>query len=463
MPFSSAFADRPFIERAIHIRRNRAAGIGIAILLVAIAALSRWLLADVMAERAPFITFYSAIILATFLGGLWPGVFAALLSSLIAWFAFVQPTGTFTPGSEAVVSLLIFLGVSAINISLVSLLNRGMERVMAQHENIRFLMDSAPNGIVVVDEQGRIKLVNACAERLFGYQRDELIGLSVDALVPASAEQAHRDHRAAFNREPQARPMGVGRDLSGRRKDGTEFPVEVGLNPVSREGRRAVLATVIDISERRLAQERQQFLVRELQHRTQNLFQVILAVAERSLADGQSLLEAREAFMGRLRALDHAHRALAQAAWEGAHLNLVLRRALSIFPKNCTVAGCDIIVNTTAAQNFALIANELATNAAKYGALSVATGEVTIRGRVEQLDGAEPCFLFEWQERGGPTVAMPTRKGFGTVILTELAKQLGQFVSLAYEPHGLSYALRVPMTALAPPKTQASTPATEAI
>jgi PAS domain S-box-containing protein len=463
MPFSSAFAQHPVLEWTVRARRNRVAAFGIAVLFVALAVLIRWLLADYMHERAPFITFYSAIILATFLGGLWPGVLAAILCSLIAAFAFLQPTGTFAFESEAMVSLLVFLVVSAINIGLVSILNRGMDRVLAQHEQIRFLMNSAPNGIVVVDEEGDIKLVNASAEKLFGYGHDELVGLSVDLLVPADAEAAHREHRAAFNRAPEARRMGVGRDLSGQRKDGSKFPVEIGLNPISREGRNAVLATVIDISERRQAQERQQFLVRELQHRTQNLFQVILAVAERSLADGQGLAEARSVFMGRLRALGHAHQALAEAAWEGTDLHLVLRRALSSFPKSCTVEGCNIIVNTTAAQNFALITNELATNAAKYGALSVATGEVAIRGRVEHIDGTEPSFLFQWQELGGPTVTMPTRKGFGTVLLMELAKQLGHLVALNYEPPGLRYELRVPMSVLNHTRADAPTAAMEVI
>jgi PAS domain S-box-containing protein len=463
MPFSSAFAQHPVLEWTVRAQRNRVAAFGIAVLLVALAAVIRWLLSDYMTDRAPFITFYSAIILATLLGGLWPGVLATLLCSLIAAFAFLPSTGSFALESEAMVSMVVFLLVSAINIGLVSLLNRGMERVLAQHEHIRFLMDSAPNGIVVVDEQGNIKLVNASAEKLFGYGHDELVGLSVDLLVPEDAEEVHREHRAEFNRAPEARRMGVGRDLSGRRRDGSKFPVEIGLNPISRDGRKAVLATIIDISERRQAQERQQFLVRELQHRTQNLFQVILAVAERSLADGQPLAEARTVFIGRLRALGHAHQALAEAAWEGAHLDLVLRRALSSFHKNCTIEGCNIVIDTTAAQNFALITNELATNAAKYGALSVANGEVVIRGRVEQIDGSEPSFLFQWHERGGPTVNMPARKGFGTVLLMELARQLGQLVALNYEPHGLRYELRAPLRTLKPTKTHAPTPATEAI
>lgn len=453
MPFSSAFAEHPVLERAMRVRRNRSAGFGISILLVGFAAFTRWLLADAIGDGVPFITFYPAIILATFLGGLWPGVLAAFLSSLIAWYGFLpSPSGTLASD----VSLLVFLGVSGINIGLVTVLNRAMDRVLAQHENIRFLMDSAPNGIVVVDEEGQIKLVNARAELLFGYRHDELVGLTVDLLVPKSVQDAHREYRAEFDRAPEHRAMGAGRDLSGRRKDGSEFPVEIGLNPISREGRDAVLATVIDISERRQAQDRQRFLVRELQHRTQNLFQVIRAVAERSLADGQPLAEARTVFMGRLHALAQAHQALAEAAWESAHLDLILRRTLSSFRTSCTIEGCNVTVNTMAAQNFALIANELATNAAKYGALSVADGEVAIRGRIEQIDSTESFFAFSWQERGGPPVVTPKRTGFGTVMLTDLAKQFGQFVALDYEPHGLKYELRVPMSMLGPAKTDAA-------
>src|SRR5207247_2166159 len=107
----------------------------------------------------------------------------------------------------------------------VALLNAQVERVMAQEENLRVLFESAPNGIIVVDEQGRIKLVNAGIEKLFGYKRLELLGRNVEVLVPDRRADAHRPERETYLRKPEARPMGVGRDLSGKRKDGSEFPV----------------------------------------------------------------------------------------------------------------------------------------------------------------------------------------------------------------------------------------------
>ena len=93
------------------------------------------------------------------------------------------------------------------------------------------------NGFVLVDENGMIRLVNASAEKLFGYRREELVGRPVELLVPEHYLTEHRKVRAAYQGRPEVRMMGIGRDLSGRRQDGSEFPVEIGLNPVGQEKR----------------------------------------------------------------------------------------------------------------------------------------------------------------------------------------------------------------------------------
>jgi PAS domain S-box-containing protein len=115
----------------------------------------------------------------------------------------------------------------------------------------RLVVDATPNALVMADAAGRIVLVNAQAEKLFGYTREELLRLSVDDLVPHAARGAHHGHRAAFDADPRARAMGVGRDLHALRKDGTEFPVEIGLNPLVESYGRFVLASIIDITHRR--------------------------------------------------------------------------------------------------------------------------------------------------------------------------------------------------------------------
>lgn len=124
------------------------------------------------------------------------------------------------------------------------------------HELFRQVVEAAPNAMVMADGGGRIILVNAQTEKLFGYSRDELLGYSVDMLVPDRFRSAHPGFRHTFYGDLKSRPMGAGRDLFARRKDGSEFPVEIGLNPVTTDEGVFVLAAVVDITERRRLEER---------------------------------------------------------------------------------------------------------------------------------------------------------------------------------------------------------------
>jgi len=101
----------------------------------------------------------------------------------------------------------------------------------ALNDQFRMLFEAAPNGVMAVDAAGCIILLNAQMEKMFGYSREELIGRPVEVLVPVSFQQRHGGLRKKFAAAPQGRPMGTGRDLVGARKDGSEFAVEIGLNP----------------------------------------------------------------------------------------------------------------------------------------------------------------------------------------------------------------------------------------
>ena len=122
-------------------------------------------------------------------------------------------------------------------------------------ERFRLAVESSPSGMVMVDAGGTIMLVNAETERLFGYKRDELMGRSMDLLVPERFRGAHPRHRAGFMARPEARRMGAGRDLYGLRKDGSEFPVEIGLNPIQTPAGMLVLSAIVDITGRKAAEE----------------------------------------------------------------------------------------------------------------------------------------------------------------------------------------------------------------
>ncbi len=120
---------------------------------------------------------------------------------------------------------------------------------------LELAVDLSPAGMLAVDEQGTILLVNREIERLFGYERDELLGQSVDLLVPGHLRADHPGNRQRFFQHPRARPMGIGRDLFGLRKDGQEVLVEIGLNPISTDHGLCVLCSIVDISARRQTEE----------------------------------------------------------------------------------------------------------------------------------------------------------------------------------------------------------------
>ena len=119
----------------------------------------------------------------------------------------------------------------------------------------RTLVESAPDGIVIVGQEGRIVVVNSQTEKLFGYGRAELINKPIEILIPERFRGRHRGHRAGFMSSPTLRPMGAGLELHGVRKDGSEFPVEISLSSVQSPGGQLVSAVVRDITDRKRAEE----------------------------------------------------------------------------------------------------------------------------------------------------------------------------------------------------------------
>jgi PAS domain S-box-containing protein len=135
------------------------------------------------------------------------------------------------------------------------------------HARFRHVVESAPNAMVVVNAGGQITLANRQTEKVFGYSREALIGQPIEMLVPERFRGAHPQHRHAFFSTPSARSMGAGRDLYGLHKDGHEFPVEIGLNPIQTDEGMLVLSSIIDITERKRAEEQIRQLNEELERR----------------------------------------------------------------------------------------------------------------------------------------------------------------------------------------------------
>ncbi len=144
-------------------------------------------------------------------------------------------------------------------------------RTTMHEDHFRLIVDAAPTGIVMVDQDGRIVLVNQHLTELFGYSESELIGQPIEVLLPQRIRASHPGKVRSFFNSPSARPMGAGRDLYAMRQDGSEFPVEIGLTPLSANNRQCVLATIVDITERKKAER--------LLSRNRDLFNAVVEAA----------------------------------------------------------------------------------------------------------------------------------------------------------------------------------------
>jgi len=156
----------------------------------------------------------------------------------------------------------------------------------------RDAFDAAPVGMLIVNGQGEIVDVNSHLVHLFGYPREELLGKPVELLVASDGER-HRAQRNGFLGHPQTRPMGAGRDLFGRRKDGARIPVEIGLTPLRTDNDSFVIATIVDITERRHSQQmleasiaEKEILLKELHHRAKNNLALIGSLLDLAADDG---------------------------------------------------------------------------------------------------------------------------------------------------------------------------------
>ena len=193
-------------------------------------------------------------------------------------------------------------------------------------------------------------------------------------------------------------------------------------------------------SARRNEARQNEILVRELEHRMRNLFVLVQSIALKTLQGAPDEARARDEFAARLRALAEASTA---RLGDTPTLDHLLQRQLALYAGRVAIEHCrPIALKPNHAQELALIFHELATNAAKHGALSSPAGRVSAVCRIDEADGDNPMFSFEWTESGGPAVTAPGREGFGAEILKRGPEYAGAKVTLEYRPGGLYYRYR---------------------
>ena len=325
-------------------------------------------------------------------------------------------------------------------------------------QRLASIVESSDDAIISKDFNGIITSWNKGAGQMFGYAAEEVIGKPITILMPLDRYDEETEIIGRIRRGERVDHY----ETIRQRKDGTLLNISLTVSPMRDAQGRIIGASKIarDITERKQAEARQTLLTRELHHRTKNLFAVVQAVVSRSFAGKRTVEDAEAAVLDRLHSLAQTHMLLLEQEWKGTDLLELVRHEMRPFATRVAVSGPTVILNPQAAQNFALALHELTTNAAKYGALSVPGGSLSIEWRVEPSgEGPRPAsdrFTFQWQERDGPPIKHAIQKGFGSTVLEQVMSQYADLRPLMdFAPEGLTYRLTGRMEALAP-ATEAS-------
>ena len=279
--------------------------------------------------------------------------------------------------------------------------------------------------------------------RQLGYGPDE-----VTPSLSAFRERVHPDDQLRLDEV---------REKEQKAAPGTQFQCEFRLvrpsenscwidrrsRLVEHEGRRQVIGVNVDVTERKKQEDNSRFIMNELSHRTKNLLSVVQAMASQTSRYSESFSDFEERFLGRIRALAQSHDLLVTQNWTGAPLLDLIFAQLMPFVEDearIQVTGPSIALRAQAAQSLGIILHELATNASKYGALSVPAGKIVIRWDLDPKS-----VHLSWSERNGPAVKCPVHPGFGRLIIERMAGDMfGGAANLELLPTGVHWSASIP-------------------
>jgi PAS domain S-box-containing protein len=357
---------------------------------------------------------------------------AALRTAAARWQAGDYRTRSGLPGGRGEFGLL-----GAAFERMVEEIARRESELHVSEARLRAAIETLPFDFWICDQEGRYVLQNSASRRNWG----DRVGLrpeDTDSPPEVVARWTARNRRAL-----------AGETLRGEASyviHGQTRAVEYVLAPIESDGRVVGYVGVnIDITERKRAEERQRLLLRELSHRVKNTLAIVQVIANRSLTNERTLDEARAVLVERLRALAATHDLLTASGWEGASLKAIAEAELRPYGKRAELIGQDLLLSPRAAQTLGLILHELATNAAKHGALSVPDGQVRLCWSVAESPSGQR-FHLEWRERGGPPVRPPPHRGFGRALIEQIvAHEHKGEARLCFPSEGVAYVLETPL------------------
>ena len=320
---------------------------------------------------------------------------------------------------------------------------RRTEEALKEHPAI---VEFAQDALISISRDGNVRSWNPGAERLFGYPAQNAIRRQIGFLIVSDAT----NQPAALLAQALQGEVTGSVEIVHKRPNGTAVPVEITAMPI-RDANAAIVAvamTARDISERKRAEAHSTLLLNELSHRVKNVLASVQSLAMETLRTAPTLEAFKDVFMARLMALSSTHELLVQREWRDAGLRDVLKAELAPYQTagqtNWTATGENLRLTPKMALALGMAFHELATNATKFGALSVPTGHIDIEWSVQSGEDGRRLHLT-WVESGGPTVSAPVHKGFGSRLIAEgLAYELDGDVQVDYHPQGIRCTVDVP-------------------
>jgi PAS domain S-box-containing protein len=307
------------------------------------------------------------------------------------------------------------------------------------------IVESSDDAIASKDLNGIVITWNKGAERIFGYAAEEIIGKPISILIPSDRQNEEPLILDRIRRGERIDHY----DTVRKHKDGRLIDIALTVSPLRDENGRVIGASKIarDITAHKKQERFITLLSREVDHRAKNLLAVIQAIV--NLTEGDTPSGVKNAISGRIQALANAHNLLAVSHWEGATIESIVEQELAPYRGDVDTRvranGPDQTIGPKAAQSVALVLHELATNAAKYGALSVPAGRVHIEWSLKP----NQSFSLRWTETGGPETTLPSRDGFGTRAIRMMIKnQLDGRVHFDWASTGLVCDIDIPLETL---------------
>jgi two-component system CheB/CheR fusion protein len=318
------------------------------------------------------------------------------------------------------------------------------DRIRAERTDAHLgaIVESSDDAIISKNLSGIILSWNKGAERLFGHTAEEAVGQHISMLIP---EDRRNEEPGIIERIRRGERIDHYETLR-QRKDGSLVEISLTVSPVKNAEGKVVGASKIarDNSERKRAEQAKDLLLHEIKHRVKNTLGTVQAIAAQTFRQGPR--QERDAFTGRLRALSNAHDLLTQQDWDQVSLRGMIHRALAPFRENRTerfeISGPDAILGANQALLLAMAIHELATNAVKYGALSNDTGTVAANWTLNGAGDARK-FAMQWRESGGPPVAPPESKGFGSTLIERALQQEQGRSCFEFRPEGVVCSLEM--------------------